>query len=131
MLGTESQKETLRSSCAEVRHKVTNPWLEAGSSPASSPEEEQSLGAGAPSTAGIPGQLQCPGGDSRKPKSHSAESGTMENCLREPREVEKSDASENTDSSGKIEKYSVPLTKLKMMFEKGEATQPKVRLCPL
>uniref|UniRef100_A0A8V5GSR9 Uncharacterized protein n=1 Tax=Melopsittacus undulatus TaxID=13146 RepID=A0A8V5GSR9_MELUD len=50
----------------------------------------------------------------------------MENCLREPREVEKPDASENTDSSGKIEKYSVPLTKLKMMFEKGEATQPKV-----
>ncbi|XP_061203172.1 LIM domain and actin-binding protein 1 isoform X2 [Neopsephotus bourkii] len=126
VLGAEPQKETLRSSCAEVRHKVTNPGLGFGSSPASSPEEEQSLGAGAASAERIPGQLQCPGGDSRKPKSHSAESGRMENCLREPREGEKPDASENTDSSGKIEKYSVPLTKLKMMFEKGEATQPKV-----
>ncbi|XP_030366326.1 LIM domain and actin-binding protein 1 isoform X1 [Strigops habroptila] len=126
VLGTESQKETLRSSSAEVRHKVTNPGLGVRSSPASSPEEEQSLGAGAPSPAGTPGQLQCPGGDSRKFKSHAAESVRMENCLREPREVEKSDASENTDSSGKIEKYNVPLTKLKMMFEKGEATQPKV-----
>ncbi|XP_061299350.1 LIM domain and actin-binding protein 1 isoform X1 [Pezoporus flaviventris] len=126
VLGTESQKETLRSSCAEVKHKVTNPELGFRSSPAPSPEEEQSLGAGAPSAERIPGQPQCPGGDSRKPKSRSAESGRMENCLREPREGEKSDASENTDSSGKIEKYSVPLSKLKMMFEKGEATQPKV-----
>ncbi|KAM9514404.1 LIM domain and actin-binding protein 1 isoform 1-T2 [Guaruba guarouba] len=126
VLGTESQKETLRSSCAEIRHKVTNPGLGVGSSPASSPEEEQSLGAGAPSPVDISGQPQCPGGDSRKNRSRSAESGGMENCLREPREVEKSDASETTDSSGKIEKYSVPLTKLKMMFEKGEATQPKV-----
>ncbi|XP_033927340.1 LIM domain and actin-binding protein 1 isoform X2 [Melopsittacus undulatus] len=124
VLGTESQTERLRSSCAV--HKVTNPGLGFGSSPISSPEEEQSLGAGAPSAERIPGQLQWSGGDSRKPKSHSAESGRMENCLREPREVEKPDASENTDSSGKIEKYSVPLTKLKMMFEKGEATQPKV-----
>uniref|UniRef100_A0A8B9FDE4 LIM domain and actin binding 1 n=1 Tax=Amazona collaria TaxID=241587 RepID=A0A8B9FDE4_9PSIT len=126
VLGTESQKETLRSSCADVRHKVTNPGLGVGSSTASSPEEEQSLGAGAPSPASIPGQPQCPGGDSRKSRSPTAEGGSMENCLREPREVEKSDGSENTDSAGKIEKYSVPLTKLKMMFEKGEATQPKV-----
>ncbi|XP_049674871.1 LIM domain and actin-binding protein 1 isoform X3 [Accipiter gentilis] len=50
----------------------------------------------------------------------------MENCLRESREAEKPEAGENTDSSGKIEKYSVPLNKLKMMFEKGEATQTKV-----
>ncbi|XP_055552402.1 LIM domain and actin-binding protein 1 isoform X3 [Falco cherrug] len=50
----------------------------------------------------------------------------MENWLREPREAEKPEASENTDSPGKIEKYSVPLSKLKMMFEKGEATQSKV-----
>ncbi|XP_029893064.1 LIM domain and actin-binding protein 1 isoform X4 [Aquila chrysaetos chrysaetos] len=50
----------------------------------------------------------------------------MENCLRESREAEKPEAGENTDSSGKIEKYSVPLNKLKMMFEKGEAAQTKV-----
>uniref|UniRef100_A0A8B9N3A5 LIM domain and actin binding 1 n=1 Tax=Accipiter nisus TaxID=211598 RepID=A0A8B9N3A5_9AVES len=130
VLGTESRKETLRSSCAEVRHKVASPGLGVGSSPASSPDAEQTPGTGATSDAqappGTPGQLQCPGGDSRKFKSHSPESGKMENCLREPREAEKPEAGENTDSSGKIEKYSVPLNKLKMMFEKGEATQTKV-----
>ncbi|XP_042652872.1 LIM domain and actin-binding protein 1 isoform X2 [Tyto alba] len=126
VLGAESRKETLRSSGAEVSHKVAG----VGSSPASSPGAEQSPGAGAASDAqappGTPGQLQWPGGDSRKFKSHSQESGKMENCLGESREVEKPEASENTDSSGKIEKYSVPLNKLKMMFEKGEATQTKV-----
>ncbi|NWX40027.1 LIMA1 protein, partial [Steatornis caripensis] len=130
VLGTEPRRETLRSSCAEVRHKVASPGLGAGSSPASSPAEEQAPGAGAAPAAqapsGTPGQLQCPGGDSRKLKSHSLGSGKMENCLSESREVEKPEASENTDSSGKIEKYSVPLNKLKMMFEKGEATQTKV-----
>ncbi|XP_075594016.1 LIM domain and actin-binding protein 1 isoform X2 [Balearica regulorum gibbericeps] len=129
-LGTEPRKETLQSSCAEVRHKVASPGLGAGSSPASSPDEEQTPGAGAPSDpqapSSTPGQLQCPGGDSRKFKSHSPESGKMENCLRESREAEKPEASENAESSGKIEKYSVPLNKLKMMFEKGEATQAKV-----
>ncbi|NXL49704.1 LIMA1 protein, partial [Podilymbus podiceps] len=129
VLGTESRKETLRSSCAEVRHKVASPGLGVGSSPAASPEAEESPGAGAASPAqvpsGPPGQLQCAGGDSRKLKSHSPESGEMENCLRESREAEKPEAGENTDSSGKIEKYSVPLNKLKMMFEKGEATQAK------
>ncbi|KAM6294502.1 LIM domain and actin-binding protein 1 [Aegotheles albertisi] len=126
VLGTEFRKETLRSSCAEVRHKVAG----AGRSPAASPEPEQSPGAAAPPDArappSTPGQLQGPGGDCRQCKSHSAESGKMENCLREPREGEKPEASENTDTSGKIEKYNVPLTKLKMMFEKGEATQTKV-----
>ncbi|XP_068265893.1 LIM domain and actin-binding protein 1 isoform X3 [Nyctibius grandis] len=130
VLGTESRKETLRSSSAEVRHKVASPRIGAGSSPPPSPDAEQTPGAGATSDAqapsSTPGQLQCPGGDSRKLKSHSPESGKMENCLRESREVEKAEASENTDSSGKIEKYSVPLNKLKMMFEKGEATQTKI-----
>ncbi|XP_010177379.1 PREDICTED: LIM domain and actin-binding protein 1 [Mesitornis unicolor] len=129
-LGVESRKETLRSSCAEVRHKVSSPGLGTGSSSASSPDAERSPGAGATSDtqapSGTPGQLQCPGGDSGKSKSHLADSGKMENCLRECREVEKPEASENTDSSGKIEKYSVPLNKLKMMFEKGEAAQSKV-----
>ncbi|XP_064330618.1 LIM domain and actin-binding protein 1 isoform X1 [Phalacrocorax carbo] len=130
VLGAESRKETLQSSCAEVRHKVASPRLGGGSSPASSPDTEQSPGAGATSDAqapsSTPDQLQCPGGDSRKFKSQSPESGKMENCLRESREVEKPETSENTDSSGKIEKYNVPLNKLKMMFEKGEATHTKV-----
>uniref|UniRef100_A0A8C8UCB3 LIM domain and actin binding 1 n=1 Tax=Peromyscus maniculatus bairdii TaxID=230844 RepID=A0A8C8UCB3_PERMB len=50
----------------------------------------------------------------------------MENCLGDSRhEVEKSEMSENTEASGKIEKYNVPLNRLKMMFEKGEHTQAK------
>ncbi|XP_075301872.1 LIM domain and actin-binding protein 1 isoform X2 [Opisthocomus hoazin] len=130
VLGTESRKETLRSSCAEVRHKVASPGLGVRSSPPASPDTEQTPGAGAASDAQAPcstaGQLQRPGGDSRQSKSRSLEGGRMENCLRESREVEKPEASENTDSSGKIEKYNVPLNKLKMMFEKGEATQTKV-----
>ncbi|XP_065510538.1 LIM domain and actin-binding protein 1 isoform X2 [Caloenas nicobarica] len=128
-LGAESRKETQRSSCAEVRHKVGSPGA-AGSSPTSPLGTEQNPGAGAIAAtrapSGIPGQLPCPAGDSTTSRSHSAESGQMENCLREPREVEKPEGSESADSSGKIEKYSVPLNKLKMMFEKGEAAQSKV-----
>uniref|UniRef100_A0A8B9ICF1 LIM domain and actin binding 1 n=1 Tax=Anser brachyrhynchus TaxID=132585 RepID=A0A8B9ICF1_9AVES len=130
VLGTESRKETLRSSCAEVGHKVASSGLGVGTSPASCSDPEQSPAAGTASPAqassGTAGQLPGPGVDSEKSKSHSAESGKMENCLREPREAEKPEASENTDSSGKVEKYSVPLNKLKMMFEKGEAAQTKV-----
>lgn len=132
MPGTESRKETLRSSCAEGRHRVESPELGVGSSLAFSSDTEQIPAAGTAShiqaSSGTPGQLQCPGVDSRKSQSHSQESGKMENYLRESREVEKPEASENTESSGKIEKYSVPLNKLKMMFEKGEAAQPKVRI---
>ncbi|NWV65987.1 LIMA1 protein, partial [Malurus elegans] len=105
-LGAESGKEPVRSSCAEVKHKV-------GSSRAASP----SPGAGAAS-----GQAQC---DSTEPRIHSRDSGSMENCVREPREMEKPEGSERSESPGRIEKYNVPLTKLKMMFEKGEAAQPK------
>ncbi|NXS95190.1 LIMA1 protein, partial [Jacana jacana] len=107
--GREPGKEGLRSSGAEAGQRVTGPGLGARSSPTPAPDTEQR-----------------PAGDSRKGKSHLPESGNMENCLREPRETEKPEASENTEPSGKIEKYSVPLNKLKMMFEKGEAAQPKV-----
>ncbi|NWZ69474.1 LIMA1 protein, partial [Acrocephalus arundinaceus] len=109
VLGAESGKETVRSSCAEVRHKV-------GTGRAPSP----SSGAGAAS-----GHPQCPAGDSTEPHSRSGESGSMENCVREPREMEKPEARERSESPGRIEKYNVPLTKLKMMFEKGEAPQSK------
>ncbi|XP_059727948.1 LIM domain and actin-binding protein 1 isoform X2 [Haemorhous mexicanus] len=109
VLGAESGKEAVRDSCAEVRHKV-------GTGRAPSP----SAGAGA-----APGRPQCPAGDSAEPHSHSREGGTMENCVREPREMEKPEGSERSESPGRIEKYNVPLTKLKMMFEKGEAPQPK------
>ncbi|KAM6233340.1 LIM domain and actin-binding protein 1 isoform 2-T2 [Porphyrio hochstetteri] len=130
VLGREPRKEALRSSGAEVRHKVGSSALGTGSSPASSPETELTAGAGAVSDpqapSSTPDQLQCPGGDSTKFRSHSPESGNMENCPREPRAAEKPEAADNADSSGKIEKYNVPLNKLKMMFEKGEVTQTKV-----
>ncbi|NXP40213.1 LIMA1 protein, partial [Leiothrix lutea] len=106
----ESGKETSRSSCAEVRHKVGT-----GRAPSPSP------GAGA-----APGQQQqSPAGDSTEPQSRSRESGGVENCVREPREMEKPEGGERCESPGRIEKYNVPLTKLKMMFEKGEAPQAK------
>ncbi|NXV51623.1 LIMA1 protein, partial [Uria aalge] len=120
VLGREAGKDALRSGGAEAGQRVASPGLGAGTSPAPAPDEE----ARAPSAT--PGQPRCPTGDSRKGRSHSPETGNMENCLRESREAEKPEASENTESSGKIEKYSVPLNKLKMMFEKGEAAQPKV-----
>ncbi|XP_063276992.1 LIM domain and actin-binding protein 1 isoform X2 [Prinia subflava] len=103
----ECGKDAVRS--AEVRHKV-------GSGRAPSPS---------PGAGGAPGQPQCPAGDSAEPQSHSRDSGSMENCVREPREMEKPEGSERSESPGRIEKYSVPLSKLKMMFEKGEAPQPK------
>uniref|UniRef100_A0A8C4JCF8 Uncharacterized protein n=1 Tax=Dromaius novaehollandiae TaxID=8790 RepID=A0A8C4JCF8_DRONO len=60
-------------------------------------------------------------------RSRSPESGKMENCLGEPRrEGEKPAGGEGADPAGRIEKCSVPLSKLKMMFEKGEAAQSKV-----
>ncbi|NXY48558.1 LIMA1 protein, partial [Ceuthmochares aereus] len=116
VLETGARKETQRSSCAEVGCK-------AGSS-ASSQDTEQNPEASDP--AGTSVLPQCSGRDSGKVRSRSPESGEMENGLRESREVEKTEASENTDSSAKIEKYNVPLNKLKMMFERGEATPIKV-----
>ncbi|NWS18085.1 LIMA1 protein, partial [Pachyramphus minor] len=103
VLAAESGKESLRSSCAEVRHKVGT-----GRAPSPSP------GAGGAPT------------DGSKPRIHSPEGGNMENCVREPREVEKPEAGEGAEPLGRIEKYNVPLSKLKMMFEKGEPPQPKV-----
>lgn len=64
--------------------------------------------------------------DSLDLKVQATESQKMENSLGDSRhEVEKSEVNENTEASGKIEKYNVPLNRLKMMFEKGEHTQNK------
>ncbi|NXL79332.1 LIMA1 protein, partial [Leptocoma aspasia] len=109
VLGAEPGKDAVRSSCAEVRHRTGT-----GRAPSPSPGAEAASG-----------QPQCPAGDSAEPQSHSRESGSMENCVREPREMEKPEAGERSESPGRIEKYNVPLSKLKMMFEKGEAPQPK------
>ncbi|XP_038198886.1 LIM domain and actin-binding protein 1 [Arvicola amphibius] len=64
--------------------------------------------------------------DSLDLKVQATESQKMENFLGDSRhEVDKSEVNENTEASGKIEKYNVPLNRLKMMFEKGEHTQNK------
>ncbi|XP_027524272.1 LIM domain and actin-binding protein 1 isoform X2 [Corapipo altera] len=103
-LGAESSgRESLRGGCAELRHKVGT-----GRAPSPSP------GAGAAPA------------DASKGRIHSPEGANMENCVREPREVEKPEAGEGAEPPGRIEKYNVPLSKLKMMFEKGEPPQPKV-----
>ncbi|XP_032569462.1 LIM domain and actin-binding protein 1 isoform X1 [Chiroxiphia lanceolata] len=102
-LGAESSgRESLRGGCAEVRHKV-------GTGRAPSPS---------------PGAAAAPA-DASKARTHSPEGASMENCVREPREVEKPEAGEGAEPPGRIEKYNVPLSKLKMMFEKGEPPQPK------
>ncbi|NWQ66715.1 LIMA1 protein, partial [Neopipo cinnamomea] len=92
-----------RSGRAELRHKV-------GTGRAPSPS---------------PGPGAAPA-DGSKPRIHSPERGNMENCAREPREAEKPEAGEGAEPPGRIEKCSVPLSKLKMMFEKGEPPQHKV-----
>ncbi|XP_051627342.1 LIM domain and actin-binding protein 1 isoform X2 [Manacus candei] len=101
--GAEPGRESLRGGCAEVRHKVGT-----GRAPSPSP------GAGAAPA------------DGSKARTRSPEGASMENCVREPREVEKPEAGEGAEPPGRIEKYNVPLSKLKMMFEKGEPPQAKV-----
>nr|XP_025044498.1 LIM domain and actin-binding protein 1 isoform X1 [Pelodiscus sinensis] len=128
--GTESLKEDLQSNCTEVRQKVVNLSVGVESNPASVAETDQMsrVYTRSPlrSPSGASGQLQYPRVDSKETKSHKLESGKMENGVRESRqEVGKPEASENPDSPGKIEKYSIPLNKLKMMFEKGDSTQTK------
>ncbi|XP_058717054.1 LIM domain and actin-binding protein 1 isoform X2 [Poecile atricapillus] len=105
LLAAECGREAIRS---ELRNKV-------GSGRSSSP---------APGAGAAPGQPQCPAGDT-EPHSPSRDSGSMENSAREPWDMEKPEASERSESPGRIEKYNVPLSKLKMMFEKGEAPQVK------
>ncbi|XP_012660933.1 LIM domain and actin-binding protein 1 [Otolemur garnettii] len=131
-LGAETHTDFLRSSSADIRHRVDHPSAEVTSNTAPGAragQEEQihpkpKLG----SSPGAPIQYWNPRiKDSEDLKDRTTESKKMENCLGESRhEVEKSDISENTEASGKIEKYNVPLNRLKMMFEKGEPSQTKV-----
>ncbi|XP_067385667.1 LIM domain and actin-binding protein 1 [Emydura macquarii macquarii] len=130
-LGTESRKETLQSNCPEVRQKVAGPSVEVESKRASVAETDQTLKvyttSQVQSSAIGQGLQKYSSVDSEESKIHSLESDKMENCVRESRqEVGKPEANENPDSSGKIEKYNIPLNKLKMMFEKGDATQTKI-----
>uniref|UniRef100_A0A8C8YQU9 LIM domain and actin binding 1 n=1 Tax=Prolemur simus TaxID=1328070 RepID=A0A8C8YQU9_PROSS len=130
-LGTESHTDSLRNSSTEIRHRVDHPPAQVTSNTASGAEADQEEQIHprpkfkSSPAAHIQYRHPCIK-NSEDLKDHSTESKKMENCLGESRhEVEKSEISENTEASGKIEKYNVPLNRLKMMFEKGEPTQTK------
>ncbi|XP_004863042.1 LIM domain and actin-binding protein 1 isoform X2 [Heterocephalus glaber] len=128
--GAELHTDPVGNSSSEIRHRVDHPPGEVTSNSTS--------GAGAdhegqtqprPRFGSHPDRRirRYHPEDSEDLKDHTPESENMENCLGDSRhEVEKSEISENTEASSKIEKYNVPLNRLKMMFEKGEPTQAKI-----
>ncbi|XP_020033546.1 LIM domain and actin-binding protein 1 isoform X2 [Castor canadensis] len=130
--GAESHTDPLPKSSIEVRHRADHHPAEVTSNSASGARADHSEQTQPrPRFGSRPETLpQCrdPHSEDREDlKAHTTESKKMENCLGESRhEVERSEMSENTESSGKIEKYNVPLNRLKMMFEKGEPTQTKI-----
>lgn len=126
--GVESLPESTRNSSAEVRHRGDPPPAEVASSSASGVEADQ--GVCPRPRFSSPPEVPYPNPrikDTEHLKDHSAESKKMENCLAESRhEVGKPEMSENAEASNKIEKYNVPLNRLKMMFERGEPAQTKI-----
>ncbi|XP_059967907.1 LIM domain and actin-binding protein 1 isoform X2 [Mesoplodon densirostris] len=132
VLGADSLPDSVRNSSTEVRHRGDPPPAEVANSSASGVEADQEERVHprprikSPPEALI--QYTYPRiEDSEHLKDHSAESKKMENCLGESRhEVGKPEISENAEAANKIEKYNVPLNRLKMMFEKGEPTQTKI-----
>ncbi|XP_036063407.1 LIM domain and actin-binding protein 1 [Onychomys torridus] len=129
--GAESHIDTLPSSSREAGHSVDHPptkVTEGSASGARADQEEQTQAKprfGSRQEAVTQCRYPCTE-DSLDLKAQATESQKMENCLGDFRhEVEKSEMSGNTEASDKIEKYNVPLNRLKMMFEKGEHTQAK------
>ncbi|XP_074126508.1 LIM domain and actin-binding protein 1 isoform X1 [Sminthopsis crassicaudata] len=130
-LRTEPQTESLRNSSAEVKSKVDHLCVPLENNISSVAETTQTEGIDTRSRLQSPSealiQAQFPNNHSEEFKIHSLETGKMENCLRESKqEIGKSEANENPDATGKIEKYNVPLNRLKMMFEKGDTAQTKI-----
>ncbi|XP_008060469.1 LIM domain and actin-binding protein 1 isoform X2 [Carlito syrichta] len=131
-LEAESHTDSQRNSSTEIRHRVGHPSAEVTSNTAVGAEADQEERIHPRPTLGSAPEALIQSRyphikDSEDLKDHSTESRKMENCLGESRhDVEKSEISENTEASGKIEKYNVPLNRLKMMFEKGEPTQTKI-----
>ncbi|XP_030054098.1 LIM domain and actin-binding protein 1 isoform X2 [Microcaecilia unicolor] len=128
-LGLTSWKEVQPSSCAEVRQKVISPGIIAETVSTASTEGEHKLEVSSRSQLQSPpatvSHFRYPSVGNEESKTPSAENGTMEKSFDDDREVGKPVPTENYEPSGKIEKYNVPLTSLKMMFERGSATQTK------
>lgn len=129
--GAEFHTDSLPNSSSEGGHTADHPSAEVTGKPApgaSADREEQTQPK--PRSGSRPeAVIQCRYPrleDSHEFKAQATESQKMENCLGDSRhEAEKPETSENTETSGKIEKYNVPLNRLKMMFEKGEHSQTK------
>lgn len=133
VLGAESHTDSLRNSSTEVRHRDDHPPAEVVSSSASGAKANRGEQVHPRPRLGSPAEahIQDPYPriqDSEPLKNHSAEKNKMENCLvgESRHEVGKPEISENTEATNKIEKYNVPLNRLKMMFEKGEPSQTKI-----
>uniref|UniRef100_A0A3Q1M208 LIM domain and actin binding 1 n=1 Tax=Bos taurus TaxID=9913 RepID=A0A3Q1M208_BOVIN len=132
VLGADSLPDSVRNSSAEVRHRGDPPPAEVvGSSASGVQADREELVQPRPkirSPPEAPTKYPHPRiKDSEHLKDHSTENKKMENCLGESRhEVAKPEMSENAETANKIEKYNVPLNRLKMMFEKGEPTQTKI-----
>ncbi|XP_065742728.1 LIM domain and actin-binding protein 1 isoform X4 [Phocoena phocoena] len=132
VLGADSLPDSVRNSSTEVRHRDDPPPAEVANSSASGVEADQEERVHPRPRIKSPPEalIQYPYPrieDSEHLKDHSAGSKKMENCLGESRhEVGKPEISENAEAANKIEKYNVPLNRLKMMFEKGEPTQTKI-----
>nr|KAF6374118.1 LIM domain and actin binding 1 [Pipistrellus kuhlii] len=133
VLGAESHTDSPRNSSTEFRHRDDHPPAEVVSNSASGAEAKRGEQVHPRPRLGSPADahIQDPyprTGDSEPRKDHSTEKNNMENCLvgEARHEVGKPDISENTEATNKIEKYNVPLNRLKMMFEKGEPSQTKI-----
>ncbi|XP_016056753.1 PREDICTED: LIM domain and actin-binding protein 1 isoform X2 [Miniopterus natalensis] len=131
--GAESHTNSLRNSGTEVRHRGNHPPAEAVSSSVSAAEANREGRVHPRPRLGSPAEAHIRDPyprveDSEHLKDHSTENKKMENCLvgESRHEVGKPEISENTEAANKIEKYNVPLNRLKMMFEKGEPSQTKI-----
>ncbi|XP_043303270.1 LIM domain and actin-binding protein 1 isoform X1 [Cervus canadensis] len=132
VLGADSLPDSVRNSSAEVRHRDDPPPAEVvGSSVSGVQADQEEQVQPRPKTRSPPeAPTKYPHPcikDREHLKDPSTENKKMENCLGESRhEVAKPEMSENAETANKIEKYNVPLNRLKMMFEKGEPTQTKI-----
>ncbi|KAM4882900.1 LIM domain and actin-binding protein 1 isoform 2-T2 [Thomomys bottae] len=120
----ESQTDPPQSNSFEVRHRADHHPVEVKSNSTSGTRADPRFGSHPEAFT----QCRDPcTEESENLEVHATESKKMENCLGDSKhEVERSEMNENTDTTAKIEKYNVPLNRLKMMFEKGEATQSKI-----
>ncbi|XP_051016301.1 LOW QUALITY PROTEIN: LIM domain and actin-binding protein 1 [Acomys russatus] len=129
--GAGSHTDTLSNSSSEGGHTAGHPPAEVTDNASSGTRTDQEQQTQPKPRFGSRPEavIQCPyprSEDSQDLRAQAMESQIMENCLGDSRhEVEKPEVSESTEASGKIEKYNVPLNRLKMMFEKGEHTQAK------